>query len=343
MTFAARLVAAWYAPRLTPLTLPLVPLAVLFAGAAALRRTLYRVRLLRSQRLPVPVIVVGNITVGGSGKTPLVAALAGELAARGWRPGIVSRGYGRHQGRGAGDAPLLVGRESDPALAGDEPVLLARAGFPVAVASDRVAAASALLAAHPACNVIVADDGLQHLRLARDVEIAVIDAARGFGNGWRLPAGPLREPPARLASVDAVVALCRDDGQAPVAWPGALVMTLAGEIFHRVNAPDVTAGADAFHGAGVHALAGIGDPRRFFAQLRALGIAATEHPLPDHHRFGAADLALPGATAIVMTEKDAVKCGGLADDRCWYLPVRARMDPALVTRVEEKIRGRQAA
>jgi tetraacyldisaccharide 4'-kinase len=341
MTFADRLVGAWYAPRLTPLTLPLTPLAGLFAAAAALRRALYRRGVLRSRRLPVPVIVVGNITVGGSGKTPLVAALAAELAARRWRPGIVSRGYGRE--RGAGQAPLLVGRDADPALAGDEPVLLARAGFPVAVAGDRVAAALALLAAHPECNVIVADDGLQHLRLARDVEIAVIDAARGFGNGWRLPAGPLREAPARLASVDAVVALGAGAGSAPAPWPGALAMTLAGETFHRVNAPEVTAGAQAFRGAGVHALAGIGNPERFFAQLRALGITATAHALPDHHRFGAADLALPDARAIVMTEKDAVKCTALADDRCWYLPVRARMDPALVARVEEKIRGRQAA
>ena len=340
-TFAARLVAAWYAPHLTPLTLLLVPLAALFAGAVALRRALYRQGVLRAQRLPVPVIVVGNITVGGSGKTPLVAALAGELAAHGWRPGIVSRGYGRQ--RGAGEVPLLVGRDADPAMAGDEPVLLARAGFPVAVASDRVAAAFALLAAHPGCNVIVADDGLQHLSLARDVEIAVIDSARGFGNGWRLPAGPLREAPARLATVDAVVALGADDSSAQTAWPGALAMTLAGEIFHRVNAPGVTAGAGAFHAAGVHALAGIGNPERFFAQLRALGIAATTHALPDHHRFSAADLALPGATAIVMTEKDAVKCTALADDRCWYLPVRARMEPALVARVEEKMRGSQAA
>jgi len=343
MTFAARLVAAWYAPRLTPLTLLLVPLSVLFTAVAALRRELYRGGLLPAQRLPVPVIVVGNITAGGSGKTPLVAALAGELAARGWRPGIVSRGYGRQKRKGAGEAPLLVGRESDPTRVGDEPLLLARAGFPVAVASDRVAAAFALLAEHPECNVILADDGLQHLRLARDAEIAVIDAARGFGNGWRLPAGPLREAPARLATVDAVVALCGDAGRAPAAWPGALSMTLAGELFHRVNAPDVTVGADAFHGAGVHALAGIGDPERFFAQLRALGIAVAAHPLPDHHRFSAADLALPGATAILMTEKDAVKCAGLADDRCWYLPVRARTDPALVTRIEEKIRGPQAA
>jgi tetraacyldisaccharide 4'-kinase len=242
-----------------------------------------------------------------------------------------------------GDAPLLVVGDSDPDLAGDEPVLLARAGFPVAVAGDRVAAASALLAAHPQCDVILADDGLQHLRLARDVEIAVIDATRGVGNGWRLPAGPLREAPRRLASVDAVVALCRDGQSAQAAWPGAFAMSLAGEVFHRVNAHGVTAGAQAFQGAGVHALAGIGNPERFFAALRALGIRIVAHPFADHHRFTAADLALPEATAILMTEKDAVKCAEFADSRCWYLPIRARIAPALVARVERTIRGRQVA
>ncbi len=168
----------------------------------------------------MPVVVVGNITVGGSGKTPLVAALAAALAARGWRPGIVSRGYGRRTDGGAGAAPLLVGPDADPAQAGDEPVLLSRAGHLVAVARDRVAAARALLAAHPDCNLILADDGLQHYRLGRDVEIAVLDATRGLGNGWRLPAGPLREPASRLAEVDAVVAVGADAAQANAALAG---------------------------------------------------------------------------------------------------------------------------
>ena len=343
MTFADRLVAAWYARGLTPLTAPLALLAPVFAGAAALRRMLYRLHLMRVERLPVPVIVVGNITVGGSGKTPLTAALANELAARGWRPGIVSRGYGRTAGDAAADTPLLVGRDTDPERAGDEPLLLARTGHPVAVARDRAAAARALLAAHPDCNVILADDGLQHYRLARDVEIAVIDADRGLGNGWRLPAGPLREARARLATVDAVVELAGTVAPARPLLPGALRMTLAGEIFHRVNAPEVTAPAAAFAGAGVHAIAGIGNPARFFAHLHTLGIRAVTHAFADHHRFVAADLALAGATAILMTEKDAVKCPAFADERCWYLPVRARIDPALVTRIEEKLRGSQAA
>jgi tetraacyldisaccharide 4'-kinase len=342
VTFADRLVAAWYRPRLTPLTAALTPLAAAFVATSALRRALYRSGLVRVQRLHVPVVVVGNITVGGSGKTPLVAALAAGLAARGWRPGIVSRGHGRAADGAATDVPQLVGVDSDPALAGDEPVLLARSGFPVAVARDRAAAGRALLAAHPACNVLLADDGLQHYRIARDVEVAVVDAARGVGNGWRLPAGPLREAPSRLATVDALVLLVTDDG-AHETWPGAWRMMLAGDTFHRVDAPVLTATAAAFGGKGVHAVAGIGNPARFFAQLDALGIHAVAHAFPDHHRFGPADLAIAGANAILMTEKDAVKCRAFADERCWYLPVRAHIDPALVARIEEKIRGSQTA
>ena len=339
MTFADRLVAAWYAPRLTPLAAALTPFAALFSVGAAARRALFRIGLFTSQRVAVPVIVVGNITVGGSGKTPLVAALATELSARGWRPGIVSRGYGRDEAK----APLLVTGTTPAALAGDEPVLLARAGFPVAVDADRVAAARALLAAHPSCDVLIADDGLQHLRIARDIEVAVVDGARGLGNGWRLPAGPLREAASRLASVDAVVVLGDRAKEVP-AWPtGAFAMTLEGETLHRVNAPDVAATIERFREGRVHALAGIGNPQRFFDQLAALGVRAVAHPFPDHHRFRPDDLAIADATAILMTEKDAVKCAAFADDRCWYLPVRARVDPALYRRIEEKLRGPQAA
>lgn len=340
MTFFARLVAAWYAPRLTALTVALVPLSLVFALLSASRRALYRAGVLKVRRIPVPVVVVGNITAGGSGKTPLTAALCRALSLRGWRPGIVSRGHGRQEDAAG---PLIVAPDADAARVGDEPLLLARAGFPVAVARDRVAAARALLAAHPQCDVIVADDGLQHYRLARDVEIAVVDAARGLGNGWRLPAGPLREPRARLDEVDAIVALVTPGVAAPWIVPNAYSMTLAGETFHRVGDPMVMRPASAFAGAAVHAVAGIGNPDRFFAQLAAMGIAATGHAFPDHHRFGAPDLALPGAQAILMTEKDAVKCGAFADERCWYLPVRAHIDPALVARIEESLRGSETA
>ena len=340
MTLADRLVDAWYSRRTTLLAAMLLPLSLCFRATVALRRVGYRSGLLRSMALPVPVVVVGNITVGGSGKTPLVAALALALAQRGFHPGIVSRGYGRDKDD---DNPLPVDPDADPRRTGDEPLLLARAGFPVVVARDRVAAGRALLALHPACDVILSDDGLQHYRLRRSVEIAVVDAGRALGNGWLLPAGPLREPASRLRAVDAVVVLAAEG--APASLPelrGAFTMTLVGVRFVRVDDPLTTLPASAFAREGVHALAGIGHPARFFAQLAAMGIAATPHPFPDHHRFVPGDLALPDAQAILMTEKDALKCEMFADERCWYLPVRARIDEALVNLIEGKLRGSQA-
>lgn len=332
--------ADWYSPRPSPLAVALRPLSLLFGTAVALRRALYRAGLRRSVALPVPVVIVGNITVGGSGKTPLVAALVRALGERGFHPGVVSRGYGRDRGD---DAPILVEAHDDPRRVGDEPLLLARAGCIVVVARDRVAAGRALLARHPECDVIVADDGLQHYRLERSFEIAVVDAARALGNGWLLPAGPLREPAARLDEVDAVVTLLTDGAPAAPLRARTFAMTLGAGDFVRVGSPGTTAHASRFLGEGVHAVAGIGDPARFFAQLAALGIRAVGHPFPDHHRFTAADLAFAGARAVLMTEKDAVKCESFADERCWYLPVRARVDDALVALIEKRIRGPEAA
>jgi tetraacyldisaccharide 4'-kinase len=334
------LVADWYSPRPSTLTAALRPLSLAFGTAVALRRALYRAGLKRSVALPVPVVVVGNITVGGSGKTPLVAALIRALVQRGFHPGVVSRGYGRDR---VDDAPILVDAHDDPRRVGDEPLLLARAGCIVAVARDRVAAGHALLARHPQCNVIVADDGLQHYRLGRTVEIAVVDAARALGNGWLLPAGPLREPAARLDEVDAVVTLVTDTTRPASMHAHEFTMTLSAGEFVRVASPETTAPASAFLGEGVHAAAGIGDPARFFAQLDALGIRANAHPFPDHHRFTASDLAFAGARAVLMTEKDAVKCEAFADERWWYLPVRAKIDDALVALIEKRIRGPKAA
>ncbi len=340
MTFADRLVDAWYSPRPGVLALVLLPLTLVFRIAVSLRRMSYRYRILRSVQLAVPVVVIGNITVGGSGKTPLVAALARALAERGFHPGIVSRGYGRD--RDDGEA-VSVGPDDDPHRVGDEPLLLARAGFPVVVGRDRVAAGRALLARYPACDVILSDDGLQHYRLAREVEIALVDGARGLGNRWLLPAGPLREPVTRLDEVDAVAVMATQAGAALPPLTSAFPMTLVGDRFVRVDDPLATAPASAFAGKDVHALAGIGHPARFFAQLAAMGIAATPHPFPDHHRFVPDDLAIADARAILMTEKDAVKCEAFADKRCWYLPVRARIDEALFNLVEGKLRGSQAA
>jgi len=330
MSFADRLAAAWYAPRLTPLTAALTPMSWLFGAAAAGRRALYRIGALKSVTLPVPVVIVGNLTVGGAGKTPLVRALAEALAARGQRPGIVSRGYaGNHA------APRAVLPGDDPAHVGDEPLLLATGAAPVWIGRDRAAAARALLAAHPGCTVIIADDGLQHYALGRRVEIAVIDAARGFGNGRLLPAGPLREPASRLTNVDAIVRLSAD-GDAGRTQPGdgrETTMTHLPLPWRNLADPAAVANPSHWSQGTVHAMAGIANPRRFFDLVRTLGIDAIAHPFPDHHAFTPADLDWPDATAILMTEKDAVKCRTFADPRCWYLPIRARIDGALVERV----------
>jgi tetraacyldisaccharide 4'-kinase len=339
MSLADRVVAAWYAPRLTPLAAALWPASVVFRGVVAVRRALFRAGVLRSQRLPVPVVVVGNITAGGAGKTPLTGALAEGLRQRGLHPGIVSRGHG-----GSARGPRAVAPGDDAREVGDEPLIHAAAGFPVWVGRDRVAAARGLLAANPACDVLLSDDGLQHYRLARTIEIVVVDAARGFGNGLPLPAGPLRERESRLATVDAVVRLVARDAPRPPAADGRATL-MAYEPLPWRNLVDATvvADPDSWRGRAVHAVAGIAHPRRFFDLLRTLGISAIPHPLPDHHVFVAADIAYPDAAAILMTQKDAVKCAGLADGRCWYLPLSAVVDPALLALVENKIRGFQTA
>lgn len=324
---------------MTPLSALLWPLSLFFRGAVAVRRFLYHAGVLRVQRLPVPVVVVGNIGVGGVGKTPLALALAQHLAQRGFHPGVISRGYG-----GSNRAPRAVHADDDPRVVGDEPLLFAAAGIPVWIGRERAAAARGLLAAHPGCKVIVADDGLQHYALARTMEIAVVDASRGFGNGCMLPAGPLREPPARLEGVDAVVRLVAGDRRRP-AGAGGRDTLMTHEPLPWRNLKDAHRVADpaAWRGHEVHALSGIGNPRRFFDLVRALGIATTNHAFPDHHAYTPADLAFPHAAAILMTHKDAVKCAPFASDRCWYLPLRAIVEPALVALVEEKIRGFETA
>lgn len=337
--FESRLVRDWYLHHVTPLTALLWPLSLLFGGLAALRRWQFRRGWRRTERLPVPVVVVGNITVGGSGKTPYVAALAEALRARGRRPGIVSRGYG-----GRAHAPRAVSAGDDPAHVGDEPLILAATGLPVFVGRDRAAAGRALLAAHPDCDVILSDDGLQHYRLGRDVEIAVVDQARGTGNGLLLPAGPLREPEWRLDTVDAVVRLVSGDASRAGTGEGnATFTTLVPQPWRSVVDGARPADPARWIGPGVHVVAGIAHPQRFFASVRAAGIVATEHVYPDHHAYRPADLDFAGATAILMTQKDAVKCVRFADERHWFLPVRATVDPALVDLVEDRIGGPQAA
>jgi tetraacyldisaccharide 4'-kinase len=335
---SSRVVAGWYAPRLTPLAVLLWPLSLVFRAGVALRRALFRWGILRSDRLPVPVVVVGNIAVGGTGKTPLALALAAALAQRGCNPGLVSRGYG-----GQNVAPRAVRIGDDPQEVGDEPLLLARSGFPVWIGHRRAAAGRELLRAHPRVDVIVADDGLQHYALARNAEIVVVDAARGLGNGLMLPAGPLREPPTRLDEVDAVVRLTPRVAPPSAAHARETTMSLEPQPWRSLVDPGRAADTRAWRPGTVHAIAGIGHPQRFFDLVQGMGITAACHAFPDHHRFAPGDLAFPGATAILMTEKDAVKCAAFADDRCWCLPVLARVDPALIDCIFARLHGHQAA
>jgi tetraacyldisaccharide 4'-kinase len=320
------------------LAILLFPFSLLFLALVVLRRTLYRSGILHREGLPVPVIVVGNITVGGSGKTPLVIHLASALRALGRHPGIVSRGY---RGNASGSAEVTAG--SDPAAVGDEPLLLARrAGCPVFVGRDRPAAARALLAGHPQCDVILADDGLQHYRLKRDIELAVFDE-RGVMNGWCLPAGPLREPVSRLALVDALILNGSAVSPAPTVDRPEFVMRLQGEHFQRLDDARVECGAADLAGGKLHAVAGIGAPQRFFGRLREMGLIFVEHSFLDHHNYRADDLAFSG-DAILTTEKDAVKLARLSLSLpVWVLPVTAEISPDLAAFVLEKLNGHPSA
>jgi len=332
--FARWLQRQWFERRrLTPALWLFAPLAGLYAVVSWLNRTFTK-----PMRLPVPVVVVGNITVGGAGKTPLTLWLAGQLRQRGWHPGVVSRGYGR-----SGDEVRAVHAESKPEEVGDEPLLIARrGGIPVWVGRSRAAAGEALLAAHPEVDVVLCDDGMQHYALGRDVELAVFDA-RGAGNGWRLPAGPLREPLSRLASVDAVVFNGPSSLACATSVP-AFQMTLNPRRFYRLGDPLQTCAAEELRKrGGLHALAGIGNPGRFFATLEALGLDFKAHPFPDHHRYTSADLAFAEGGILLMTEKDAVKCANLPVGEAWVLPVEAGLSPALIDHIVEKLRGRQVA
>ena len=291
------------------------PLSLVFRFAVALRRVLYKVRLLKSEHPGIPVVVVGNVTVGGSGKTPLVIWIAEHLKKKGWTPGIVSRGYGAKI-----ESPRAATIADDAADVGDEPIVLSRrSGCPVWVGADRVAVCRALRAAHPDVDVVILDDGLQHYALRRDVEIAVVDA-RGFGNGFLLPAGPLREPPSRLRSVGAVVS----HASSVPGYP----MKLKGDTLHRMTDANDRRPASAFAGQRAHAVAGIGEPNRFFLQLGKLGIKVVPHPFPDHHAFKPADLDFGDEAPVLMTEKDAVKLRRAARPNWWVLPVTAEVDAA---------------
>ncbi len=315
--------ARWYQASSPPLLLR--PFAALYGGIGAARR-----RRARAQAQSVPVIVVGNISVGGTGKTPFVIWLIELLRAQGWRPGVISRGYG---GR-APHYPYAVDANSDPAHSGDEPLLIAqRCACPVVVAPQRCAAVELLLKSADV-DIIVADDGLQHYALARDLEICIVDGARGLGNGALLPAGPLREPASRLSEVDLVVvngAGWSAAGLAPLRM--GLQAVAAQNLLDKASRP-----LGDFAGQRVHAVAGIGHPPRFFDTLRGVGIQVVEHAFSDHHAYTAGDLQFGDGLPVLMTEKDAVKCRGGAAADWWAVPVAAALSAADTARVQELIK-----
>ena len=320
--FSRWLLKTWYSPH--PVWF-FIPLAWVFWLLSGLRRGMYRFGILPTALLPVPVVVVGNVTVGGTGKTPFVLWLAGELKKRGRRPGIVTRGYG-----GEGRETILVTAASDPHRVGDEAVLLARhAGVPVAAGRDRVAAARLLMESSDV-DVIVSDDGLQHYRLPRVHEFVLLDGERGLGNRWLLPAGPLRESEHRLVDVDQVVIKQTADGT--FTWPDALRMSLVSgdtvSLLDHRRMPLIS-----FAGKRVHALAAIGNPEQFFGSLRAAGLMVEGRALPDHAWPEPTDLNFGDELPVFMTEKDAVKCQGLDLTRHWYLEVKASLAPAAAERI----------
>jgi tetraacyldisaccharide 4'-kinase len=321
MSLEAGLQRLWYGPRWW--SLPLWPLGWLFRVVVALRRVLYRAGLLSARRVTVPVVVVGNITVGGTGKTPVAAWLARQLGLRGYRVGVVLRGYG---GR-AGSRPRVVAPDSDPTEVGDEAVLhsLSRPHV-VVVGADRAAAAR--LAVDAGAEIIVCDDGLQHLRLARDYEIAVVDAARGLGNGLLMPAGPLREPPGRLEHVHAVVFAQRGLSAPPnIAMRRPFTVTARLSLGDAVN---LLSGErrtlDRFQAHAVHAVAGVGHPQAFFDGLRAAGLRVEAHALPDHAVLDPAALPFPAGATVLMTAKDAVKCHSFAGSDWWFVELEVGLE-----------------
>ena len=305
----------------------LLPIETLFAAVSGLRRWVYASNIRSGKRLACPVVVVGNLSVGGTGKTPLVCWLVERLREHGYTPGVVTRGYG-----GSIRHPHRVRETDDAAAVGDEPVLLARrTSVPVAVGRDRPAAAQLLIEA--GCDVIVSDDGLQHYALARDAEIVVVDGERGFGNGHLLPAGPLREGIGRLAQVDAIVvngaavaaAAAAAAAAKPTAGTPVLTMRLQAPVAVPLRGPKPR-GLKEFAGQTVHAIAGIGNPQRFFTMLSDAGLEVIAHELPDHAELHPHSIEFGDGLPVLMTEKDAVKCCAFAAAQHWYVPVSAAFE-----------------
>jgi len=320
------LVNSWYQSH--PIRWLLWPLAILYRVVISLRRLLYRVGVFKQTRLNVPVIIVGNISVGGTGKTPCVIWLAKQLQQAGFRPGIISRGYGGK----AEHYPQNVTPQSDPAIVGDEPIIISRqSACPMMVSPNRVDAARQLLEQFD-CNIIIADDGLQHYALARDIEIVVVDDQRLFGNQYCLPAGPLREPMSRLKEVDFII---HNGNQTEAEFS---MTARQGDAINLAN-PQQTKTLTNFQ-QKVHAIAGIGNPQRFFNQLSTAGLNLITHPFSDHHPYQSSDVDFNDDLDILMTEKDAVKCQHFANKNMWYIPIEATISGKLNQHLLNKLAER---
>ncbi len=323
----------WYQTTISFPMLLLLPFSYLFRSIIFLRRLFYQVHLLKSYSVSVPVIVVGNISIGGTGKTPCVIALANHLTQKGFQVGIISRGYGAMLSK-----PTLVNPDSSAVEVGDEPLLLAqKTHCPVMVSPDRVASARQLINAHH-CGLIISDDGLQHYRLVRDINIAVADSVRQFGNHQCLPAGPLREPVKRIRAFDLFI------------WNGIPLsektsldeycMKLLDDGIFSVRSKKRVDDVEALKEMPIHAIAGIGHPERFFTLLKQAGFLIEEHRFPDHHPYGEEDLCFSNKKPMLMTEKDAVKCAFFAKEDYYYLAVRAHIPEAFfdqLDRLMEKV------
>lgn len=312
--------------------LVLVPISWLFAAITALRRFAYKVGILKSYQLPVPVIVVGNINMGGNGKTPVVMWLVQQLSNKGFQPAVISRGYG-----GSVSVPTSVNADSLASVVGDEPVLIAsKCTCPVWVGVDRVHVATELLKTHPKTNILISDDGLQHYRLKRDIELVVVQPEARNYKPRLLPAGPLREPLARLNTVDAVVRNGKINAGEKTKI-SEFEMQLVGEQFYNLLDPEVKASAADFKRKTIKAMAGIGKPTRFFAHLSQMGLAFASVSFDDHHAFSAQDLANIDCDVLIMTEKDAVKCKAFAKPHHWVLPVQAEIEEGLLILILNKL------
>lgn len=313
--FKHRLKKRWYDKKPPPFGL--VPLSYIYQAIILIRQWLYRHHVFATTHLPVPVIVVGNLTLGGNGKTPLVAWLAHRLRQEGFNPGLISRGYG-----GKSKAwPEWVLDESDPHLVGDEAVMLVKQTHcPMVVGPNRVKAAQTLLKKY-SCDVIISDDGLQHLALGRDLEI-VVEGSRNFGNGYCLPGGPMREPITRINTVDFFI--------------NHTTMQLKPGPFRNIKNPNLILTTEDLSTKKIHAVAGIGHPERFFQLLKDLEITFTPHSFPDHHLFTETELQFGKDCLIIMTEKDAIKCRKFADEYYWYLPIQLELEEVFVTQFKNK-------